>query len=380
MKIATRSRRALIALVVAALLASCAAPSPPTEGGAARVGPRSSKLSPSNAIFDVEPLGLKVLWSEELGQLSSNRQLRNVYAVENMVVIEAEKGEVHCLDSTTGIWQATTVLRDVLTRPPAAMGTTLFFITDNSLYAFDTAADTLSRPHHPGFAVFTRPLVFRDSLVLAGGSGELALLALPGEKQTWLASLGAPIFQQPVIDAARLYASAAGDTVIAVDLEEQRELWRWRPQEPSEISSGVAISGSRVFVGDNRGLLYSLQAEFGEPIWQSMLEAPVVGKPQIVGSRLLAFTNKPSVVCLEAASERKKLWQYDGAEQLLAASEEVAYLLTHDHSVAALSLESGQELWREPLPHDARVAGEPTRPAFFIADTGGSIVALAALD
>ena len=42
--------------------------------------------------------------------------------------------------------------------------------------------------------------------------------------------------------------------------------------------------------------------------------------------------------------------------------------------------ETGEELWREPLPRDCKIAGDPAGPVLYIANSDGSIVALAELD
>ncbi|MHC5033436.1 MAG: outer membrane protein assembly factor BamB family protein, partial [Planctomycetota bacterium] len=136
----------------------------------------------------------------------------------------------------------------------------------------------------------------------------------------------------------------------------------------------------RVYVGDSRGIVYSLKTDYGQQTWQRMVGAPVTGKLAVVESKLLVFTNKPNVVCLEAGEGRQELWQYAGAKELLAVGKEVVYLLTDDHSVAAVSIETGEERWRDPLPPDCKVVGDPRRPVLYLANSGGSIVALAELD
>lgn len=376
MKISWRRCSALVPLLVVILLASCSLPvDRPPQAPAV-----PSKLSPANEVFDIEQEELKVLWPHELGQLTANRRLRDIYCAGRKVVIEAQDGEIHVLNALTGEWEATTVLRDKLSRAPVALGDTLILIVGNTLFAYDTAEDALSEGYNPGFALFTPPQLFRDGLILAGGNGHLAFLTLTADKQTYLASLDGPIFEQPVITGGRLYAAASGDKVIAWDLDNQVELWRWRPPDPSVISTGVAVYDNRVYVGDSRGIVYSLKTDYGQQTWQRMVGAPVTGKLAVVESKLLVFTNKPNVVCLEAGEGRQELWQYAGAKELLAVGKEVVYLLTDDHSVAAVSIETGEERWRDPLPPDCKVVGDPQRPVLYLANSGGSIVALAELD
>lgn len=378
MKIALRRWSAFIPLLTALLAASCIVPETSTTQARAPSGP--SKLSPANHTFDLEKEGLKRLWPQELGQLTSNRRLQNIYCAGRLVVVEAADGELHCLDARSGTRKTVVVLRDGLRRAPTAMGNTLFFVVGTSIYAYDTASEELGEPHNPGFALFTSPQVYQDNLVLAGGNGHLALLPVSGSGQQWLASLNGPIYEQPVISGAYLFAAAAGDAVIAWDLEHNRELWRRKPDAPSKFSSGVAVHGGSVYVGDGLGFLYAFQTEYGNPTWKVLLEAPIVGRPEVAGTKLLVLTDLPSLICVELGAERQVLWSYPGARRLLTTGNGTVYVLNEDHSVAALSLDTGQELWSDPLPRDCKIAGDPDRPVLYIANSRGSIVALAELD
>lgn len=372
MKIILRRCCYLVLLLAPVLLASCAVSAPRAEAPV-------SKLSPENVFFDVEQEGLKVLWRQELGQRTDS-DLRNIYCSGRMVVVEAEGGEIHCLDSSNGTWKATKVLNDNLMRAPTAMGHVLFLIVRNSLHRFDTVAGSLSKAFDPGFAVFTAPQVYRDSLILAGGNGHLRRLPLGGTGNAWTVSIEGPIFEQPVIADGRLFAAGSHDKVIALQVDDGLVLWRWTPRLPSRLTSGVAVLGDRLFVGDNRGFIYSLRAEHGLVTWKTMVEGPIVGKPEIVGTQLLVFTGKPSLISLDAGGDLRMLWSHDGATELLTTSETVAYVLNEDHSVAALCLETGAEMWRHPLPPDCKITGDAARPALYIAGSNGAIVAFGELD
>ena len=129
-------------LLLAALgLTSCAAPPASTSAAC-----QESKLSPENAFFDLEPEGLKLLWRQDLGQLS-DRQLRDVYCAGPIVVVEAEGGEIHCLNAANGVWKATEVLRSSLDRAPVFMDQALVLVVKNALCRFDTAGQA-----GPGYA------------------------------------------------------------------------------------------------------------------------------------------------------------------------------------------------------------------------------------
>ncbi|KPK65804.1 MAG: hypothetical protein AMK73_01950 [Planctomycetes bacterium SM23_32] len=376
-----RTWAAFVPFLAVVLAVSCTVPAAPRESAArAGGGPRAatSKLSPANASFDLEKEGLKLLWPQELGQLTSNRRLRDIYSVEDLVVIEAGDGEVHCLDASTGIWKGTVVLTGALDRPPARLGSQVLFVVHNFIFAYDLATDSLSKPYNPLVALSQAPVVQHGDVFLLGGNGHVVKVLRDGSQEL-LVSLDAPIREEPVFAGGRLYASAWGDQVVALEPGSGSELWRWEPGRPSELTSGVAVSGETVFVGDDRGFVYALGTSAAEPLGKIMLGAPVVGRPRVVGPNLLVLTSKPSLVCM-ATADRGILWRYEGAEQLLTVGSRAAYVLTAGRSVAAVALEDGKELWSEPLPRGCKVKGDPDRPVLYLADTAGSIAALAELD
>ncbi len=371
MKIVLRKCCWRMLLLAPLILASCAAPAPVSEP--------ISKLSPENAFFDLEQEGLKVLWRQELGQ-RTDAPLRDIYCTGNIVVVEAEGGEVHCLKSSDGTWKATRLLGDHLTHAPKAQGQRLYLIVKNNLRVFDTALGRLSAGFRPGFAMSTPPQVYGDSLILAGGNGHLRRVMLDDPREGWVTSLEGPILEEPVIAEDRVFAAASRDKVIAVQAQNGDVLWKWKPKEPSRISSGVAVLGHRLFVGDNRGFIYSLRADYGARTWKTMADGPIVGRPHVVGTDVLVFTGRPSLMSIDAGGDMETRWTCPGAIELVAAGEATAYVLTEDHSVVALSLETGEERWRHPLPADCEITGDPTRAAFYIVNSKGSIVALGELD
>ena len=356
------------------LLSSCAAPGVSYEPAAG-----TSKLSPANEIFDLEAEGLKTLWRANLGQVAG-RRIEKLYCTGPLVVVEATDGEIHCFDAESGIWQTYAVFHRGLVRAPVQMGETLFVVVADRLYGLNIRTGRRSTGFNPKFAVSVPPVVYEDSLILAGANGHLACLPILGTQLSWTRSLSGPILEPPVLSGDRLFASAHGDKVMAVEPDSGYPVWTWQPKEPSQISSGLAADGDYVYVGDNRGYVYALQDAVGAPQGKRMVHSAVTSQPWIVGEQLLVLTAKPSLISLVPGADMARLWAYDGAARVLSASRSVVYVQTADGSVAAVSLETGDELWRHGLPEGCRVEGDPFRPVFYVANEQGNIVAFAELD
>jgi outer membrane protein assembly factor BamB len=328
-------------------------------------------------VYDLEAEGLKMLWRAELGHIGGTR-LAELYPTGRLLVAETPAGEMHVLDALSGRWQTSRMLRHGLEFSPTPAGNKLYVVSHNKVYGFDLETGKMGEGYHPSFAVMTPPVVFQDSLILAGGNGHLARVTVVGSEELWLTSIDGPIWEQPVLDGGTLFA--ASSELIRLEADAGRELWRWRPASPARLTTGVAVHGGNVYAGDNRGYLHALGVEHGDQRWQMPFGASPVGTLEVVDGKLLVSTNKPAVTCLDVEGEREALWRYEGAVEMLAVGRGKVYLLTDDHSIAAVSLQEGKELWREPLPEESLAVGDPHRAAFYVGNPEGTIAAFEELD
>lgn len=339
-------------------------------------GPAESRLSPANPLFDVEALALKFVWRAELGSIGGDR-LEALYPLGPYLLAETPDGEVHVLEAKTGSWQTMTRLRHGLSCGPALSGNTILLISNSRIYAFDTETDQLSDATVTGFGQFADPLVFEDTVILGGADGDIRSLTIEGRDEVWTAAVRGTIWEQPVVAGGNLYV--AGSEALCLTPDTGLELWRWKPGKPSRLTAGVAAHGGTVFVGDDRGLVYGLDAEAGQPTWQTHMDSPV-NALRIVQDRLLVFTGTPALVCLAASGERQRLWSYAGAERLVGTADGTLYLQCTDGSLAAVSLAEGEELWREPMPEGCLTAVHPAQPVLYVGNQEGTVAAFQKLD
>jgi PQQ-dependent dehydrogenase (methanol/ethanol family) len=133
----------------------------------------------------------------------------------------------------------------------------------------------------------------------------------------------------PVVVDGTMYVTTSGDplTVLALDARTGREIWRYsRPQKvknPYEINPynrGVAVLGTRLYVGTLDAALLSLDARTGLPLWEiemadTMEGYSVTSPPLIVKDKVLVgitggeFGTRGFIDAYEAASG-KRLWRF----------------------------------------------------------------------
>ena len=371
MKLVLRRTLACLALLPVLLLASC-------QGPSAR--PVSYALCPSNPIFNLERENMKMAWRQEYGQTATGT-LSHIYSVGDFVVAEGADHLFQVYNAADfGTYKNIAVLVGPMQVPPAILGNQLILTSSNRIFTFDVNTRAMSEGWHANMAVSVTPLIYQDSLILASASGDVARVARADGDPKWLVSIEGGILDKPVIANDVVYAVGQQDKAIALDLAKGKELWRLMPTLPSKLSSGIAVYGKNCYLGDRLGNLFCLDADFGKIEWTRPLSSPIVQVPLVVGDKLLVFTNQPSVTCLNAGGGPDVVWTFDGALELLAAGKTLAYFLTDDNCVAAVSLADGKVMWRDAMPPDTMVAGSATRPEFYIANSAGSIVAISELE
>lgn len=377
MKLALRRGLACLPLLSVLLLASCQ--QPPAQ----RAEPLTIAgypLAPANVVFDLERENMKTAWRVEYGQ-TTRGTLSHICSVGDYLVAEGADHQVHVYNAADfGRYKSGVVMEGPLQAPPAVYGNKLLLTSNNRIFTFDVDAGTLGKGLRTRMPVSATPLIFKDSLILAGEDGDVARVSMTNLEPLWIKSIDGPILDQPVMDNGIIYTDAQMGEAIALQAEDGKELWRLKPTGPAKFSSGIAVYGKTCYVGDQLGTLYGLDAEFGKVTWRKSLPAPVVGVPQVVGDKVFVFTNQPGVACLKAGDGPDSLWTLDGACKLLATSKTLGYFLMKDNCIAAVALADGKELWRDPMPKGTMVAGSASRPEFFIANAAGAIVAIAELE
>jgi outer membrane protein assembly factor BamB len=379
MKLAPRRALACLPLLAVFLMVSCQAPAAPAAAPPKAVV--SYALDPANPVFNLERENLKVAWRQEFGQTATG-QLAHIYAGGNYLVAEGSNDQVLVYNAADfGTYKGAAVLEGPLQFAPAVSGPKLYLATHNRIFTLDAATDTLGKGIHTGLALSVTPLIRQDSLILASSGGYVGSLSPAAGNLDWSVCIDAPILDQPVVAGDTVYAAGQLGPAIALKLDKKgEELWRFKPKDPAKLNSGIAVYGKTCYVGDSLGTLYGLSADLGAEKWTKPLNSPVVGVPQVIGDKVLVFTNLPNVTCLSGDAGPQVLWTLPGAQRLLCSSKMLAYFLMADNSIAAVGLQDGKVAWQDAMPPDTLVAGSSTRPEFFIANPAGSIVAIAELE
>src|ERR687897_240753 len=175
-------------------------------------------------------------------------------------------------------------------------------------------------------------------------------------------------------------AEAAGASLVAIGLEDQREVWRVPPR--AESRSGVTVDGDVAYVGDQDGTVYAVDVADGMVRWTSEMPGRIDISIAASDGRAVAISRNDDsrriVVAAHDADDGERLWQITPQLSATAASsaaltEDALIIGLADRLVRAFGVEDGEERWSSlalqlfsPLTAPA-VGGD----AVYVADIGG---------
>ena len=184
-------------------------------------------------------------------------------------------------------------------------------------------------------------------------------------------------------------AEAAGASLVAIGLEDQREMWR--VPLGAESRSGVTVDGDIAYVGDQDGTLYAVDIADGTVRWTSEMPGRIDISIAASDGRAVAISrdddSRRVVIAAHDADDGERLWQITPQLSATAASsaaltEDAVIVGLADRLVRAFGVDDGEERWSSLAlqlfsPLTAPAVGED---AVYVADIGGGLYRLDPLD
>lgn len=107
------------------------------------------------------------------------------------------------------------------------------------------------------------------------------------------------------------FDQATGDEVWAVDLSDiHDELGFFDTKKSAQLSGGVLAGMKKVFIGNENGNLYALDAETGELAWEASVKGEIINTPAIE-SGILVVNSASGILQAFNASSGEELWKVE---------------------------------------------------------------------
>jgi eukaryotic-like serine/threonine-protein kinase len=222
-----------------------------------------------------------------------------------------------------------------------------------------------------------------SSPAIASGR-RLTLLYVDGGVSTTPSPSPTPVDESPSPSPDN-EAEAAGASLVAIGLEDQREVWR--VPLGAESRSGVTVDGDIAYVGDQDGTLYAVDIADGTVRWTSEMPGRIDISIAASDGRAVAISRNDDsrrvVIAAHDADDGERLWQITPQLSATAASsaaltEDAVIVGLADRLVRAFGVDDGEERWSSLAlqlfsPLTAPAVGED---AVYVADIGGGLYRL----
>jgi outer membrane protein assembly factor BamB len=216
---------------------------------------------------------------------------------ENTVLIGTSEGRVIALDAVSGaeLWRSR-VTSEVLSAPLRHNNIVIARTLDGKIFALDGATGRHLWNHDRTVPNLTlrgtsSPVVFENIVITGSDGGQLAALELQTGRLLWEAPVtvarGATDLERmvdidstPAVVNGIIYVATYRGDLVAIQLEQGRELWR------RKVSSyaGFSADDDHIYITDEVSHLWALERYSGNSVWkQEKLHARGVTAAAVVG-------------------------------------------------------------------------------------------------
>jgi outer membrane protein assembly factor BamB len=166
----------------------------------------------------------------------------------------------------------------------------------------------------------------------------------------------------PLIDDGNLFFGTLGGSMVLLDGNSTRPIWR--NKQESVFEGGAAMDASHFFVGNLDGELLAVNKLDGSVDWTYTSDAEIMTKPTVVGDFVVFSDSSNSVVALNK-KDGSFIWRYreDAPERLTIRGSSAVALMSKPERLfvgfskgvlVALNPKDGDVIWRKPIANDER--------------------------
>ena len=304
-----------------------------------RLGPIfSSPVAGLHMLYITSTDGYLYALKQDTGEIAWRTRLNNSLtdatpALEGQVLFVAlHSTALEALNAATGQVYWIREVGEKIQAPPLVVGKRVLIATLLSLWALDaTSGSVLWRFHRGAVAWPTTgsPAVSGNEVYVSPGtSTQLWALALNDGHLLWSFDTGDRITSEPLVQGSSVYIATWHGYIHALDRMTGKQRWMYslNASRSATVVDGVggsmALAQNRLFVGDYRGVVLSLDAQLGKPIWRFATGGQVLATPVVANAHVYIGSDDGYFYALNTQTGRPG-WRYATGE--IRASASLAY-------------------------------------------------------
>jgi outer membrane protein assembly factor BamB len=212
--------------------------------------------------------------------------------------------------------------------------------------------------------------------VFVGGlDRRLYALDIQTQYVDWRVITGGPIASTPAIRGDLVYVADDAGRVYACTRE--RKFFQWQASAYDRITADLVVAEAGVFVASRDFSLYLLDLNFGNLRWQARFSGPLYDPPLVTPELVYQYCPADGLVAVEAAAvgvvgERLR-WKLPAGRMALTVHGDQVYVLTHNETIAAVQIKTGEVTHTIPAPGLALGIPTPALETVYLASADGRV-------
>lgn len=264
--------------------------------------------------------------------------------------ISSENEFLYSLDPATGKkhWEFYIGRRQFAT--PVIIRDFLLLPTEDSLFKLDAKRGTVLHRYSFNDADFlgfsSSPTHQGDILYIGSTNDTLYALNVVEDRILWKFDADGPIISSPTISQGQLFVANLFGDIYAVDINTGAS--NWSVDLGGNVVSSPAVSEPYVYIGNDNGQLFSLYTQDGTNRWTYIAGSAIRSAPIVYGGNILFGSHDEYLYCVDSAAGVER-WRFRAQDRIVSspnAEHQVVYFGSHDHVFYAVNIIDGSLKWQ----------------------------------
>jgi len=233
-------------------------------------------------------------------------------------------------------------------------------ITATTVVSADTKGELRAQDRNSGRVIWT---VKTQSILLGTRDAKVLAYRLQDGALLWQVPVSGEVLAAPKGNHQVAYVNTLNGSIIALSLEDGRQLWCHSLHMPSIVlrkNSSPVIAANRVIAGFPNGRLLALQSSDGLVNWEHELSIPKgrsdiqrmsdISADPVVSNGIVYAVGYQGRLAALSLTTGEPIWEKDLSSYAgLSVSENVLFVSDSNGHIWAVSKQSGQTLWEQPI-------------------------------
>ena len=260
------------------------------------------------------------IWTRDFGEEDDRFGESSPTVVAGVLYVGDLLGELHAMNASDGTTRWTFATEAEIKSSPVVFGELVLVASyDEHLYAIERESGELRWKFQSMGPLHSTPSRDGDLVFVTGCDSVLRGIRLDDGTEQLQMDSGAYTAASPALVDGIAYYGTFNNEVLAVDLRNQKLLWRYEhPVRHFPFYSSAAVALDTVVVGGRDKIVHAIDRKTGESLWTFRTGARVESSPVIAGSRAYVGSADGRLYVLGLA-DGVKHWEFDAGAPLVAS-------------------------------------------------------------